>query len=136
MPSAFVDSNILIYAADESIPIPRKTAIAREVLRQRDLVISVQVLNEFTVNARKPDKLNLSPAQMAEWCERLLLFHTLPLAVDTYLTALVIHARFQLSHWDSLIVASAQAGECETIYSEDLNHGQDYDGTRVVNPFL
>lgn len=28
------------------------------------------------------------------------------------------------------------AGECETIYSEDLNHGQDYDGTRVVNPFL
>lgn len=135
MPSAFVDSNILIYAADESLPVPRKTAIAREVLRQRNLVISVQVLNEFTVNARKPDKLNLSAAQLVEWCERLLLFHTLPLTVDTYLSALVIHARFQLSHWDSLIVASAHAGGCEIIYSEDLNHGQDYDGSRVVNPF-
>jgi predicted nucleic acid-binding protein len=25
---------------------------------------------------------------------------------------------------------------CTTVYSEDLNHGQDYGGVRVVNPFL
>ena len=136
MPSAFIDTNILIYAADESFPVPRKTTIARQVLRRRNLVISGQVLNEFTVNARNPYKLGLSPVQMAEWTERLMLFQTLPLLVDTYLSALVIHERFQLSHWDSLIVASALEGGCDTIYSEDLNHGQDYDGTRVLNPFL
>jgi predicted nucleic acid-binding protein len=136
MPNAFVDSNDLIYAADESLPVPRNTAIARELLRQRGLVTSVQVLNEFIVNARKPTKLGLSDSQMAEWHDRLMLFDITSLTVDTYLSALTVHARYQISHWDSLIVASALQTGCETIYSENLNHGQDYGGVRVINPFL
>ena len=36
MPSAFVDTNVLIYAADESASDERKTRIARELLRQRE----------------------------------------------------------------------------------------------------
>ena len=63
MPKAFVDSNVLVYAADEALPVPRKTRIARELLLQSGLHLSVQVLNEFTVNARNPAKLNLDARQ-------------------------------------------------------------------------
>ncbi len=135
MPSAFVDSNVLIYAADESFPQPRKTSIARELLRRRGLWISVQVLNEFTVNARRRDKLAFSPEQERQWYERLLLFNIVPLTTETFLAALAIHIRHQISHWDSLILASAREAGCKTLYSEDLGDNQIYEGIRVVNPF-
>lgn len=31
---------------------------------------------------------------------------------------------------------AARTRDCEVLFGEDLNHGQDYDGVRVVNPFL
>ncbi len=136
MPSAFVDSNVLIYAADESQPVSRNTSIAREVLRQRELWISVQVLNEFTVNARNVKKLNLTFEKEQQWLDRLLLFFITPLTTDTFLSALAIHARYQLSHWDSLIIVSAREAACAIVYSEEMNHGQNYDGVQVINPFL
>lgn len=135
MPSAFIDTNVLVYAADESLPIPRKTRIARELLRQRGLHLSVQVLNEFTVNARNPSKLNLSTAREKEWLSRWLLFPIISLTVETFLMARRIHARHQVSHWDALMLASAKEAGCPVVYSEDLNNGQDYDGVEVINPF-
>jgi len=48
MPNAFVDTNVLVYAAEEKFPLARKTVIARELLLQPGLRFSVQVLNEFT----------------------------------------------------------------------------------------
>ena len=135
MPNAFVDSNVLIYAADESLPMPRNTSIAREVLRQRELWISVQVLNEFTVNARKIRKLNLTPEMEQEWLDRWYLFPIAPLTTETFLRALAIHTRYQLSHWDSLIIASAKETGCTIVYSEDMAHEQTYDGVQVLNPF-
>ena len=45
--------------------------------------------------------------------------------------------RYALSHWDSLIVAAAPLAKCDTLYSEDMQHGQIFDGRlTVVNPFL
>lgn len=44
--------------------------------------------------------------------------------------------RYQLSNWDALIVAAAVLAGCETLYSEDLQHGQVFEGLSVVNPFL
>jgi predicted nucleic acid-binding protein len=136
MPNAFVDTNVLVYAADETLPVGRKTRIARELLRQRDLCLSVQVLNEFTVNARSKSKLNLSAHQEQDWVSRWLLFPVASLTVDTFLVAKLIHGRYQLSHWDSLILASARDSNCSLVYSEDLNHGQEYEGVKVMNPFL
>jgi predicted nucleic acid-binding protein len=135
MPNAFVDTNVLVYAADEVVPVSVNTRVARQLLLQRDLCISVQVLNEFTANARNPKKLNLSEAQEKDWTSRWLQFEIASLTVQTYTNAQEIHRRYQLSHWDALIVAAAQEKGCRTLYSEDLNDGQDYDGVRVVNPF-
>lgn len=52
------------------------------------------------------------------------------------LEAAQIGERFQTSHFDAQILAAAQRMGCGIVYSEDLNHGQDYGGVRVVNPFL
>jgi predicted nucleic acid-binding protein len=67
---------------------------------------------------------------------RWLLFPVVALTVETFLSARLIHTRYQISHWDSLIVASAGEMHCSWIYSEVLNHGRDFDGVKVINPFL
>jgi predicted nucleic acid-binding protein len=41
-----------------------------------------------------------------------------------------------LNWWDSLIVAAARISECDYLLTEDLNHGQDLDGLRVIDPFV
>ena len=37
---------------------------------------------------------------------------------------------------DATIIAAAQTLGSKILYTEDLTHGQDFDGVRVVNPFL
>ncbi len=133
--SAFVDTNVLIYAADRCAPIPRKTRIARELLLQPGLHLSVQVLNEFTVNARHPKKLNLSFDEELRWIESWLRYPVHALTTETFLRARYYQQKFKLSHWDSLILASAESAGCRRLYSEDLNPGQRYRQVEVVNPF-
>lgn len=41
-----------------------------------------------------------------------------------------------ISYWDACILTAAQAAKCRKLLTEDLRHGQDYGGVRVVNPFL
>jgi predicted nucleic acid-binding protein len=53
-----------------------------------------------------------------------------------FLAAQLIHVRYLVSHWDSLILAAARETNSAIVYSEGFRHGQDYDGTKVVNPFL
>jgi len=134
-PNAFVDTNVLVYAADERSPLDRKTVVARELMLGRRLQLSAQVLNEFVVSARNPQKLNLSQEKEREWLAEWLRLPVAPLTVELFQAALALHIRFQIPHWDALIIASALETGCETLYSEDLNDGQDYDGVRVVNPF-
>lgn len=105
-----------------------------ELLLQTGLHLSVQVLNEFVVTARNPRKLDLSREQEAEWLQEWLSFPTAPLTADDFLAALEIHHRYQFSHWDSLIVASAKFSKCSVLYSEDLQHRQRVDGLTFINP--
>lgn len=44
------------------------------------------------------------------------------------------HDRYQVSHWESLILAAAKAANCEIVDSEDRNNSQRYDQIQVVNP--
>ncbi len=48
----------------------------------------------------------------------------------------LLQDRFSLSHWDSLLVAACQEAGVTHLYSEDMQHGADYDGVKVVNPFF
>ena len=49
--------------------------------------------------------------------------------------ALALRERYSLSLWDCTILSAARTAGCREVYSEDLAHGHDYDGVRVINPF-
>lgn len=44
--------------------------------------------------------------------------------------------KYSLSYYDASIVGAALDTGCDTIYSEDMQNGADYDGVTVVNPFI
>jgi predicted nucleic acid-binding protein len=133
----FVDTNILIYSLDLEPSQPGKTAIAQEILTGTDIALSVQVLQEFYVqatHARRPDALPHDIA--ARLIEKWQRFRIQDNTVAVLHSALKLKERFQTSYWDASILAAAKAARCRQLLSEDLNHGQDYDGVMVVNPFL
>ena len=60
-----------------------------------------------------------------------------PLTVDIHEQALVLARRHGFAFFDALIVASALEADCETLYSEDFQHGMRVaDRLSIINPFL
>ena len=51
-------------------------------------------------------------------------------------TAWAVESRWQINYWDALLVAAAQHMGCTLLLTEDLQHDQDIDGVRIVNPFV
>lgn len=132
----FVDTNILLYAIDEDPASAAKRHQAQQLLLSEPWGWSIQVAAEFFVNATSPKRpFRLSSADAAALVDTWLAFPTLPLTADLVRAAIDYHSRFQLSYWDAAILAAAKRMGCRTVYSEDLNEGQEYDGVRVVNPF-
>ena len=135
MKNAFVDTNILVYAASQNGVDSRKRRIAQEITLLPQLHISVQVLNEFISVARNPKKLNFNPKQEIKWLQEWFSLTVGDLTVATFQTALEIHLHYQLSHWDSLIVSSALEAGCGRLYTEDMQHGQIIEELEIMNPF-
>ena len=133
--NAFVDTNVLVYAADETVQADRKRTVARELLRSPGLRISVQVLNEFVASARHPGKLALSEAAEQDWLTSWLRMQVAPLTLSLFSEALRIHEKYKFSHWDSLILSAALSSDCTVLYSEDMQHGQIIEGMEIINPF-
>jgi predicted nucleic acid-binding protein len=132
---AFVDTNVLLYAVSSAPEEADKSRVARRILEGGDWRLSVQVLQEFYVNAVRRIAAPLSERSALKFIQRLA--QTKPLAVDLemMLRGIRIARRFQLSYWDGAIVAAAEIAGCQTLYSEDLSHGQRYGAVCVVNPF-
>lgn len=133
----FVDTNILLYSLDLDAGESEKGEIARRILRSTDLALSVQVLQEFYVqatHARRPDALprDFAVRLMEKW----LRFRIQDNTISVLREALEIKKRYGTSYWDSAIIAAAQISQCDELLSEDLSHGQQYGGVTVVNPFL
>lgn len=132
----FVDTNVLLYAVSEDPEEAGKRDRARRVLSERDLAVSVQVLQEFYFQATRPTRVTrLSSESALHFLEPILLFRIQAMTPDVFLDAVEISRRFQLSYWDAAIIAAAQVLGCEAIYTEDLNPGQHYGATRALNPF-
>jgi predicted nucleic acid-binding protein len=133
----FVDTNILLYAYDDSAGTKRDQArtLLEELWESREGCLSVQVLQEFFVNATRKIAKPLNAETAKEIVADMSHWHMhVPAAVDV-LGAIGIHQRAGISFWDSMIVRSAAEMGCKVLYSEDLNTGQDYSGVRVKNPF-
>lgn len=132
----FVDTNILLYAISSAPTESVKAARAVELLNEADLALSVQVLQEFYVQAtRATAPARVAPDAAVAFMDTLLRFPVQETTVSLLRAALAACARWQLSYWDAAIVEAARALGCDILYSEDLQHGQDFAGVRVINPF-
>lgn len=133
----FVDTNILLYAVSTAPDEIAKSNIAKTVMTERDLALSVQVIQEFYVQATRSSRQDaLSHRQAALLIGSWSRFRIQEINLEIVLAALATRQRFQISYWDAAIIEAARAAGCTAILSEDLNHGQDYGGVRVTNPFL
>jgi predicted nucleic acid-binding protein len=132
----FVDTNVLLYAVSRESGERRKAQIALEILQAHDLALSVQVLQEFFVQATRTTKKDRIDHQAAaSLIEACLRFPVQPTTVSLMQAALETRDRFGVSYWDAAIIAAARALSCHTLLTEDLSDGHDYDGVRVENPF-
>ncbi len=133
----FIDTNVLVYAHDSSLPDKRR--ISQELIlghmREGAAVISPQVLGEFFITATKKSAKPLSESQAKK--EILLLSSLATVDIDATLVvrALEIKGKWRLNYWDSLIVAAAERGGCKILYSEDMADGQSYGSVTVRNPY-
>jgi predicted nucleic acid-binding protein len=139
VPRFFLDTNILIYQFDETAPAKaeRATELVRTAIQTGEGIISYQVVQEF-INAatrrfRVPMQLNDVRHCLSAFLRPLTAIESSPML---FVDALNILERHKFSWYDSIIIAAAAQGDCETLYSEDLHHGFQWGTTKVVNPFL
>jgi len=131
----FADTNLIIYTESDD---GDKTARAMKII-EASPVISVQVINEAVNVLTRKYGFTLAEAHVI--AESLLdLCEVVPVEVATVREAIRLAIRlakrYSLSHWDSLIVAAALRADCDTLYSEDMQHGQVFDNRlTVINPF-
>ncbi len=132
----FVDTNVLLYAVSRDRGEAHKAERARGILAEHDLALSVQVLQEFYVQATRASRADpLGHEQTAKLVESFLRFPVADITTKVMLAALETRHRFRISYWDAAILEAARALGCETVLSEDLSDGQDYGGVSVQNPF-
>jgi len=135
-PTYFLDTNVLLYAFSQaSDHIGDKQDIARQWIRRDDFGISTQVLMEFYRNARQLRHGLPSDAPLEIVADLVRLFPVQPMDADLVLESLRLSERYGISPWDGAIVCAARKLGSKYLITEDLNHGQDYDGISVINPF-
>jgi predicted nucleic acid-binding protein len=135
----FFDTNIFLYEIDSKAPKPKRQIardLIREALSQRRSAISYQVIQEFlnVVTGKFSSSITISDAH--EYVDtvfrQLIVVHS---SLELFSEALGIHARHQLSWYDSLILAAAAEAGCSVLYTEDLQHGAKINGVKIENPF-
>ena len=135
-----IDTNVFAYAFDPADPAKQGRArrlLHDFVLKPHDAVLLWQVAVEFLACLRKAEKKGLVTAAQVEanFREVLRLF---PLALPSaklFERGFALHKSFSLSHWDSLLIAACQDAGVTHLFSEDMQHGADYDGVKITNPF-
>ena len=128
----FLDTNILVYlySGDE----PEKQAAALKLTVQNNPVISTQVLSELANTLSRKfalpfDVVAQAVAEVQEACT------VLPVMPETISQALTLAKKYQYSYYDSLILASALSAGCNTLFTEDMQHGQVIeDSLTIKNP--
>jgi predicted nucleic acid-binding protein len=131
-----VDTNILLYAVSRDPGELEKAERANEILAGRDVGLSVQVLQEFYVQATRVSRPDpLSHQHATRLIESFLRFPVQEITTAVMLAALTTRDRFGISYWDAAIVEAGRALGCDVVLTEDLSDGEDYGGVRAENPF-
>ena len=130
MSAEFVDTNIVLYLLDDGPKADRAEAILEQGPR-----ISVQVLNEATVNCRR--KAGLSWDETGAFLAGIqALCPVEDLTLQTHEIGRALAERYGFSVYDAMIVAAALIAGCTTLWTEDMHNGLLVEGQlRLVNPF-
>jgi predicted nucleic acid-binding protein len=134
------DTNVLVYAFDDTEPAKRDCALAllADFRREPDehpllWQVAGEFLNALRVFERRGQ---IAPTDVENHFSRIV--SAFPLALPTgaiFARSFDLRSKFSLSHWDSMLLAAAKETGVTTLYSEDMTDGCDYDGVVVVNPF-
>ena len=132
----FVDTSVLLYAASTVREEKPKRKVALALLDRDDLALSIQVLQEFYVQATrssKPDRMTHEEATAL--IEAFIRFPVQEMTLPLLRASLEAKERYGISYWDAAILEAARSLGCRMVLSDDLNDRQDYDGVKVENPF-
>ena len=132
MTGSFIDTNVLVYLASGD---RTKADRAETLVADAGATISVQVLNELANVARRKMRLSWTETHAFLSTIRALL-PAQPLTLEVHETGLDLAERYGLSIYDAMIAASALHADCDTLWSEDMQHGLTLENRlRIVNPF-
>lgn len=135
----FLDTDVFAYSFDTTAPAKARKAalLIRRAADSGQGVVSYQVVQEFFKIAlrRFPQPMAMAEAEqyLITVFRPLLAIHSSP---ALYVEGLRIGAIHRFSWYDSLIVAAALEAQCETLFSEDLQHGREIEGLKIQNPFV
>jgi len=132
MKGSFFDTNVLVYLlSGDSV----KADVVERALAQGG-TISVQVLNEVANVSRR--KMQCSWQDMNTFLDLLRgLLSVDPITIEVHDAGLQLAERYGMPIYDAMIAASALQARCDTLLSEDFQHGLVLkEGLRIVNPFL
>ena len=132
----FLDTNILLYSISRNPAESLKRERAIALLDDDSNALSIQVLQEFYVQATRSGRVDAIPHELAAGLiESWTRFRVQEMNLEVLRTALRIRQTHRFSFWDSAIIAAALTLGCDRIYTEDLTDGQSIDGVTLVNPF-
>jgi predicted nucleic acid-binding protein len=132
----FVDTNVILYAISSNPDDQEKRRAAYDILLASDLAFSTQVFQEFYVQATRTTRAHrLSHRQAVDLITGFTRFPVQATTLELVLATLSACERYVISYWDAAIIEAARMLGCEEVLTEDLNHGQNFDGLVVVNPF-
>jgi predicted nucleic acid-binding protein len=133
--AAFIDTNILLYAASNGVLDPEKTRLSRLLLRTRPWAVSMQIVQEFHVNATKKVALGISSEHAARVVDGLLDRAVVTTTRELFVRAVVLQNRFMLHYYDAAICQAAIQAGYRLLFSEDMTSEEVYDRVMVLNPF-
>lgn len=140
MAGAAVDTNILVYAAglrrveaDEPKIVAANSLVA-DLTRSGMLRIAAQTLAELRHVLMRRSGLD-GMAVSVRVNKYLALGDCLPTNQSVLHDAFQLAAEHHLQTYDAIILAAAAQADCEVLYSEDMQHGFEWHGVLVVNPF-
>ena len=132
----FVDTNVLLYSVSTDPAEAGKAAAAVDLLGAEDLCLSVQVLQEFYVQATRATRAKPLPHDAAmAFIDTWQRFPVQEVTIALLCEALAATRRWRVSYWDAAIIEAARMLSCDQLLTEDLNAGQVFGGVTVVNPF-
>ena len=132
----FLDTDILLYSISCDPNETRKREQAIALMDEDGGALSVQVLQEFYVQATRASRPDPIPHPLAAGLIRTWMrFAVQDITASILTQALDIKAKHDFSYWDSAILAAARALGCRKLYSEDMADGRDVEGVVIHNPF-